>query len=386
MSAVAEKESKLRELRDYGQSYWLDNLTREMIETGELERRVNEEGLLGITSNPKTFADSVKSGDRYDQDIERLATSGKSDVEIYESLMIEDVRNGCDALMPVYEETRGGDGFVSIEVDPRLARQSEATLAAACSLWERVDRPNVMIKIPGTEEGLDAIEEALFRGINVNITLLFSNERYRRVVARYLWAMERRLKHGLPVDGIASVASFFLSRIDSLVDELLEQRALPACHDHEHMAKALKGHSAIAQACLAYRSFREAFSGRAWEAMEERGAQIQRPLWASTSVKSDDYPDTLYVDSLIARDTVNTMPEKTIDAFTDHGALEADSIRKPSEQADLIMEQLEAMGVDMAYVAQRLEDEGIQKFIQPFEDGLAAVSKQAKKARSKKKA
>ncbi len=378
-SPATRDVSRLRELLSRGQSYWMDNLTREMIETGELAHRVTEEGLRGITSNPKTFADSIQLGERYDADVASLAQQGATDEAIYEALMIDDAQRACDVLRPVFEESSGSDGFVSIEVDPRLARQTEATLDAARMLWRRVDRPNVMVKIPGTEQGLPAIEEALFEGIDVNITLLFSSARYRRVVARYLKALDRRRKEGLPIDGIASVASFFLSRIDALVDELLEHRQLPDCP--EHTAGMVKGKAALSEAALAYLSFREAFRQPQWNLLRSEGAMAQRPLWASTSVKSDAYPDTLYVDALVAEGTVTTMPEATIEAFADHGRLDSAILAGDRSYPTRVAEQLRALDIDMAQVAQRLEDEGIQKFIEPFADGLKAVSKIADRAR-----
>lgn len=380
MSTQIQESERLYELRKNGQSYWLDNLTRSMIQSGELERRVSEEGLLGVTSNPKTFADSVQSGDEYDEEIARLAMDGKSDLEIYEQLMIKDVAQGCDVLRPVYDQTDGKDGFVSIEVDPRFAHSTEATLEAARDLWKRVDRPNVMIKIPGTIEGLDAIEEALFEGINVNITLLFSNERYRQVAARYLRALRRRKEEGLSTDGISSVASFFLSRIDVLIDQLLDHRIFPDGNNSEDVSK-IKGKAAIAQARLAYASFKEAFSGEQWLAFVEAGSTVQRPLWASTSVKTEGVPDTLYVDSLIADETVNTMPEKTITAFADHGEVKRNAINDVGDDPVEVGRKLESLGIDFGYVAQRLEDEGIQKFIEPFEAGLKAVGELAKESR-----
>lgn len=379
MSTQLQESERLHRLSEFGQSYWLDNLTREMIDSGELERRVAEEGLRGVTSNPKTFAVSVQAGEDYDRDIENLAREGKSDQEIYEQLMIDDVARGCDVLKPVFDKTGGRDGFVSIEVDPRLARQTEATLDAARSLWKRVGKKNVMVKIPGTPEGLAAIEEALFEGINVNITLLFSNERYRQVAAHYLRALRRRNERGDSVEGIASVASFFLSRIDVLVDELLEHRGSPIAKDA--LANRLRGKAAIAQAKLAYGSFKEAFLDQAGSELEARGAAVQRPLWASTSVKTEGVPDTLYVDSLIADQTVNTMPEKTIEAFADHGNLKRDAIEAVDMDPREILNGLESLGISLDYVAQRLEDEGIQKFIDPFEEGFAAVAKQAERHR-----
>lgn len=375
MNGILEDVSKLERLQQCGQSYWLDNLTRDMIDSGELAERVDRQGLRGVTSNPQTFAKSVQSTEAYDADIARLARDGESVAEIYETLMVDDVRRGCDVLRPVYDDTGGSDGFVSIEVDPRLARQAEATLDAARRLWDRVDRPNAMIKIPGTSECLDAIEQCLLEGININITLLFSNRRYRQVVARYLRAMHRRLGNGDPCDRVASVASFFLSRIDILVDELLEQRVLPSCE--EHIGSSLLGKAAIAQARLAYRSYQEAFSGCGWEKLGDRGVRTQRPLWASTSVKDPKYADTMYVENLVAADTVNTMPEKTIEAFADHGSARRNAIEHCDEDPQFIWDAIEDLGIDIDYVSRRLEDEGIQKFIDPFNEGMEAIERLA---------
>ncbi|MGJ3243750.1 MAG: transaldolase [Opitutales bacterium] len=364
--------SPLTQLIDVGQSYWLDDLSREMLNSGALERRVKEAGLRGVTSNPKTFADSVQSGDLYDRDIRRLREAGHSDPAIYEHLMVDDVRRGCDVLRPVYDATAGQDGFVSIEVDPRLARDTDHTLKAARHLWQTVDRPNVMIKIPGTPEGLPAIETALEEGININITLLFSLGRYKQVTAAYLRAMDRRRTEGKPLGSVASVASFFLSRIDVLVDELLNHRDSPA--SHQSLPAKLQGRTALMAARQVYHAFEETFSGPQWEALAKEGARPQRPLWASTGTKNPNLPDTVYVDNLIARQTVNTMPEKTIEAFADHGTLKADAIRHLDGDPDEHFRQLQRVGIDPDYVALRLEDEGIQKFIEPFREGMASIS------------
>jgi transaldolase len=361
----------LGRLIDVGQSYWLDNLSREMLNSGALERRVVEQGLRGVTSNPKTFATSVQGGDLYDRDIRRLRQEGHSDPAIYEKLMVDDVQRGCDVLRPVYDATAGQDGFVSIEVDPRLARDTDHTLKAARHLWQTVDRPNAMIKIPGTPEGLPAIETALEEGINVNITLLFSLGRYKQVTAAHLRAMDRRRIEGKPLDSVASVASFFLSRIDVLVDELLDHRDSPA--NSRSLPASLQGRTALMAARQVYDTFRQTFAGPQWEALAKEGARPQRPLWASTSTKNPDLPDTLYVDNLIARFTVNTMPEETIEAFADHGTLSEDAIDRIDGNPDEHFRQLQQLGIDPDYLALRLEDEGIQKFIEPFREGLASI-------------
>ncbi len=360
-------------LIDCGQSYWLDNLSREMINSGSLQRRIEEERLRGITSNPKTFADSMQNSHAYAADIQRLDREGKSTEAIYEALMVDDVRRACDLLKLVYEASDGSDGFVSIEVDPRLARHTEATVKAAQRLWDAVDRPNCMIKIPGTEEGIPAIETVLTKGINVNITLLFSLERYKQVIAAFQRAMEKRKATHQNLQHVASVASFFLSRIDVLVDELLEHRATPATE--KCFARELQGKMAIAYAKLIYREFEAFFQHPEWNKLHMEGAAPQRPLWASTSTKNPNYSDTLYVDNLIARQTVNTMPAKTIEAFDEKGTLHPNAIYENMDEADQTIQQIKDLGIDLKYVNQRLEDEGIQKFITPFEKGLQQVEK-----------
>lgn len=365
----------LKQLLECGQSYWLDNLSREMIETGELETRVKEQGLRGITSNPKTFADSVQSSDRYDSDIRRLSGEGKDVEAIYEHLMVDDIIRACDLLRPVYDESEGKDGFVSLEVDPRLARHTEATVAAARRLYEAVDRPNCMIKIPGTEEGLPAIETALAEGINVNITLLFSLGRYKQVVTAHQRALDRRRKTGDSAKPVASVASFFLSRIDVLVDELLGHRHTPASPNE--LAGRCKGQLAVALARQVYEQFTRSYlESSSWQALAADGALAQRPLWASTSTKAPGEKATKYIDPLIAKETVTTMPEKTVKAFAEEGTVEEDSILHQDGSPEKIVEELSKLGIDIDYVSQRLEDEGIQKFVDPFEEAIASIGEQ----------
>lgn len=363
--------TKTAKLLDHGQSYWLDDLSREMLDSGELEQRVKNDGLRGITSNPKTFADSIQGSDAYSSDISFLRKEGKTTEAIYESLMVDDVVRACDLLKDVYDESGGDDGFVSIEVDPRLARHTEATIQAARRLWSAVDRPNCMIKIPGTEEGIPAIETALAEGINVNITLLFSRGRYKQVIAAYQRAMDQRRKAGKSLDDLASVASFFLSRIDALVDELLEHRALPSAE--KNLARQLEGRMAVASAKQVYREFQSFVEGPTWQSLQADGAALQRPLWASTSTKNPNYSKTLYVDTLIAKHTVNTMPAKTVQAFNESGTLEPQTILENVDTVDDDVSRISAIGIDLDYVSQRLEDEGIQKFIDPFKEGLKQV-------------
>lgn len=368
---------RLQGLIEKGQSYWLDNLTREMLHNGELKQRVESEGLRGVTSNPKTFSDSVQSGGLYDSDIERLASEGVDDESIYETLMVDDVRDACDVFKELHEKADGQDGYVSIEVDPRLAHDSDGTLQAARDLWKKVRRENAMIKIPATSECLPAIEEALYEGINVNITLIFSRSRYREVAACYLRALRRREREGKDVNRIASVASFFLSRIDAKVDEALEKPGMD-----QELVSGIKGRIAIAQAKLAYRDFQETFTGTVWrEGLHKKGALSQRLLWASTSVKSKEYPDTYYVDSLIGKETVTTLPEKTALAFSERGSLEENSVLRNSDEYNEICRKLDVLGISTEQVFQELEAEGIKKFIEPFEVGLKSISRLAKQTR-----
>ncbi|HKK18168.1 MAG TPA: transaldolase [Opitutales bacterium] len=367
--------TKLKQLLDCGQSYWLDNLTRDMIENGELKKRVEDEGLRGITSNPKTFGDSIRESDRYDADIKRLAGEGEDVETVYEALMVEDIQNACDILRPVYDESDGRDGFVSLEVDPRLARHTEATIEAARRLFQSVDRPNCMIKIPGTEEGLAAIETALFEGINVNITLLFSQGRYKEVVAAHQRALDRRRQAGKPVESVASVASFFLSRIDVLVDELIGHRHTKAAPND--LLAGRRGQLAIALARIVYREFEKDYKdSSAWQGLAADGAQPQRPLWASTGTKNPDDKPTKYIDPLIAPQTVSTMPEKTIEAFAESGTVAENAISESDTPSAQVIEDFAGGGIDLEYVSQRLEDEGIQKFIDPYEEAVESIREQ----------
>ena len=363
----------LLELLEHGQSYWLDNLTRGKIESGELERRVREEGLRGVTSNPAIFHKAITRSADYDEDIRELADAGLPVAQIYERLVVDDIRDACDVLRPVYEESDGADGFVSLEVSPYLAHDTEGTIQEACRLHEAVDRPNVFIKIPGTAAGVPAIEECLARGVNINVTLLFSIESYEAVARAYLRALERRVEAGDPVDEVASVASFFLSRIDVLVDRILGHRIRPATERDHSSPEALLGRAAIANAKLAYGRFLEIFGGDRWEALAERGARVQRMLWASTSTKDPLYCDVRYVEPLIGPDTVNTLPERTISAFADHGRV-ADTVREGMEESRRVMERLSDAGIDFDHVTAQLENEGVRKFIDPYDRLMAKLA------------
>lgn len=371
--------SRLIELINYGQSYWLDNLTRGKIKSGELKKRVEDQGLRGITSNPAIFQKAITKSDDYDEQIRELAQDGKSVGDVYEEVVVKDVQDACDELRGLYNETDGADGYVSLEVSPYLAHDTEGTINEARRLFKKVDRPNCFIKIPGTPAGVPAIEEVLYEGINVNVTLLFAIESYEEVAFAYIRALERRASEGLPLKNVASVASFFLSRIDVLVDQLLEHRLGGTKNkDEQKVAKQLLGKVAIANAKLAYQSYKWIFGTARWKLLEDRGARVQRPLWASTSTKNPDYDDTRYVDTLIGQDTVNTLPDETIDAFEDHGTLKKNTVEEDLDKASESLMDLYGVDISLEYVTQRLLDEGIQKFISPFDNLMETLEQKMK--------
>ncbi len=361
----------LFELSDFGQSYWLDNLSREMIRSGELSRRVEQQGLRGVTSNPAIFHKAISAGDQYDDEIARLVAAGASIPDIYEQLVVSDITEACDALRPVFDETDGLDGYVSLEVSPRLIHDTDRSVEEGRRLWRAVGRPNLMIKIPGTPAGIPAIEELLFEGINVNVTLLFDVPAYDEVARAYVRALTRRAEAGQP-PAVASVASFFLSRIDVLVDGLIGHRI--DAEPGPSGPAALLGHAGIASAKLAYQSFQQHFSGPTWTELAESGARVQRLLWASTSSKNPLYDAVRYVEPLIGRDTVNTMPESTIEAFSLSGSAIPDTIEAGVDDAAAVFERLDAAGIDMVAVARQLVDEGAEKFIAPFDALLAGLA------------
>jgi len=340
-----------------------------MITSGELAHWIGQRGLRGITANPATFRDAIESQD-YDQDIVSLVQEGCSTKDVYDALLVADVQQACDLLYSVYSKSDGLDGFVSLEVSPDLAHDSEATIAEARRYVHRVNRPNLCIKIPATDAGVPAIEQLLYKGIAINITLLFSIPSYQAVIEAYLSALERRLTDHLPVEKITSVASFFVSRIDVLVDQLLRRRIPLDDRAGQSLAARLKGRSAIANAKLAYRTFRQAFASERWARLAAAGARVQRPLWASTGTKNASYRDTMYVEALIGRDTVNTMPEATLRAFADHGQAEPDTVKTDVEEAELVMQQLEEVGISFNCVTWQLEHEGVQKFVDAYDNAL----------------
>jgi transaldolase/glucose-6-phosphate isomerase len=366
--------NKLVDLLSYCQSYWLDNLTRKKITSGELQKRVSEDGLRGITSNPSIFHDAITGSKDYDARIKELVKQGFSPREIYDDLTVKDVQDACDILKPVYDSSGGTDGFVSLEVSPYLARDTKGSITEARRLYKLVNRLNCFIKIPGTKEGVPAIEQLLYEGININVTLLFSIDRYTEVANAYVKAVKRRVAEGKPVNNIVSVASFFISRIDVLVDELLSEYLIPGKKSGAKDPQLFFGEAGIASAKLAYKAFKKVFSGSDWKSLEKKGANVQRPLWASTSTKNPLYDDVMYVDTLIGNNTVNTLPDKTIDAFADHGTLQKNAIEKDVEAAAKVFADLRKTGIDLDFVTTQLENEGIRKFVEPFNKLMASLA------------
>ena len=362
----------LHELLEHGQSFWLDNLSREMIADGELARRVAEEGLRGVTSNPAIFHKAITEGAEYDADIARSAAEGLGVTQTYERLVVADVRAACDILHPVWIESDGVDGYVSLEVSPHLANDTDATLDEAVRLYRDVGRDNVLIKIPGTPAGVPAIRQAVFEGVSVNVTLLFAIDAYEAIAEAYVDALERRLEAGRRVDDVASVASFFLSRIDSLTDARIETLAESAGEPAAAELRSLRGEAAVANAKLAYESFENRLDTDRWRRLAEAGAKPQRMLWASTSTKNPEYSDVKYVEPLIGAFTINTMPESTVDAFRDHGVV-ADTVRSGLPAARATMERLAAAGIDFGDVTDQLLEEGVEKFVVPFDRLLGSL-------------
>lgn len=369
----AKRSERLAALATVGQSCWLDDLSRRMLADGELKRLV-EQGVTGVTANPATFGKAIGAGSEYGAEIGKLAGQDLAPAEIYERLAAADVRDACDVLRPVYDGTGGRDGFVSLEVSPHLAHDTQSSIAEGQRLWAAVGRPNLFIKIPGTVAGLPAIEELLFEGINVNITLLFSVERYERVAETYLRAVERRRSAGRPIDRIASVASFFLSRIDVLVDQLLQHRIVPGrpAGGDPNPAELL-GKPGVANAKIAYQSFKRLFAGSRWNRLAADGARVQRLLWASTGTKNPNYPALMYVEPLIGPETVNTMPAPTIAAFVEHGTVR-NAIEDGIDGSRQAIAALGRLGIDFGCVAFQLENEGIQKFIEPFDQLMQHIA------------
>ena len=368
-------ENRLKQLHDAGVSIWLDFIDRSILRNGELTRRIDEDSLTGMTSNPTIFEKALAEGTAYDDQL-RGAPRGHMAMDLFELVETADVRDACDLFLPVFEATKGEDGYVSIEVSPASANDSHATVAEAQRLWAMVDRPNVMIKVPGTAEGAVAVRTLIGAGLNVNITLLFSLEAHRRVIHAYLDGLEDRRKAGKPVGDIASVASFFVSRVDTEIDKRLDALAATTGGAERERILALRGKAAVANAKLAYALFREMFSSPRFAALRSEGARVQRPLWASTGVKNPAYRDTVYVEELVGRDTVNTMPPALIDAFRDHGETRP-TVDRDVDGARRVIAELAALGIDLTDVTDKLLREGLASFQKSFETLTAGLEKKS---------
>jgi transaldolase/glucose-6-phosphate isomerase len=364
----------LRDLNSLGQSVWFDYIRRLELTSGHLKELVDADGVSGVTSNPSIFEKAIAGSNDYDEAIRKLVEEGRETPAIFEALEVEDIRTAADIFRPVYDSTEGRDGYVSIEVAPTLARDTHGSIVEAQRLWREVDRPNILVKIPGTAEGLPAIEQLLGEGININITLLFAIERYEQVAMAYLAALEKLAREGKPLNRIASVASFFVSRIDVMVDKQLEER-LPAAKSAEEKQRLewLEGKAAIANAKLAYVRFQDIFSSTRFQVLAQKGARVQRMLWASTGTKNPKYSDTLYIDSLIGPDTINTMPVASLAAYRDHGK-PARRIEEGLDEARAVMQQLAEEGIDLATDTRKLEDQGVESFATDYKKLLAALA------------
>jgi len=366
------------DLTQLGQSLWYDNIQRRLLENGDMAGMIARGEIRGVTSNPTIFNNAIAKSHDYDAALVPMAQSGLAPAEIFDQLAVEDIRHATDLFLPVFRESRGGDGFVSIEVSPTLAHDTAGTIAEARRLWALVDRPNLMVKIPATPEGIPAVRKTIAAGINVNITLIFSLERYNQVMEAYLCGLEDRLVANQPVDTLASVASFFVSRVDTKIDPQLEVIAQQGGTRGEQ-AKALFGKAAIANARLAYAYFKQIFFGPRFTRLAEKGARLQRPLWASTSTKNPAYPDLLYVDNLIAPHTVDTVPPQTLLAFIDHGKA-ALTLEGGEEDASQVIRDLESLGISMDKVTQELEDEGVKSFSDAFASLLKTIDERRQAA------
>ena len=365
-------KNRLQELHEAGQSIWLDSIDRRILQNGELDQRIREDALTGMTSNPTIFQKALASSNAYDEQITEAEEQDLSSWQVFELLETSDVRDACDHFAAVYSSTRGADGYVSIEVSPGVSNSADATVEEARRLWKTVDRPNVMVKVPGTPEGAIAVRRLISEGINVNITLLFAIQAHERVIEAYMAGLEDRVKARQPIDGLASVASFFVSRVDTEIDKRLDALIARAAPAEKDRLKMLKGRAAIANAKLAYRLFRQKFSGPRWEVLAKAGARVQRPLWASTSTKNPEYRDVMYVEELIGPDTVDTMPPATIDAFRDHGVVEK-TVDKKVAAAEGLLREIEAVGISMNDVTEKLLVEGIASFQKSFDELIAGL-------------
>ncbi|MEO6732638.1 MAG: transaldolase [Ferruginibacter sp.] len=362
------EKNSVKQIHDFGQSIWLDFIDRKIMDSGELKRLIEEDGVRGITSNPAIFEKAISSSNDYKDDIAKLTEKEMTNEAIFYGVAIEDIKRAADMLKPLYDDAEGADGFVSLEVSPHLARNTEGTANQAFELWKAVRKENVMIKIPGTAEGLTAIRRAIREGININVTLLFGLQRYEEVTDAYISGLEDRLKNNQPIDHVASVASFFLSRIDVMIDPLLEQKGL--AH--------LKGEVAIASAKKAYEIYQRVFTSDRFIKLQDKGAQPQRLLWASTGSKDPAFSDVKYVEALIGPNTVNTIPMDTLVAFRDHGKA-ADRLEKGLDHATKVLDEIKKAGISLDAITKKLEEEGIEKFNQPYDKLLAAIESEKKK-------
>ena len=360
------------ELTDLGQSVWYDNLNRQLLESGELKRMVEEDRVTGGTSNPSIFEKAVGGSDVYDADIRRLVGEGRELPEIYDELTVTDVRLSADEFRKAYDATNAADGYASLEVAPDLAYDTESTIREAKRLFAALERPNVMIKIPGTKEGLPAIEHCLEEGLNINITLLFGVVNYEQVANAYINALEKRVAAGKPIDRVASVASFFVSRVDSLTDEKLEEMIEAGSNGRKMKLASLRGQAAIANAKVAYDRYRHIFAGPRWQALAEKGAKTQRCLWASTSTKNPNYRDVIYVEELIGPDTINTVPQATLDAFREHGDV-APTLSEDTAGARHTLRTLEEMGIDFKAITDELQTQGVKLFCDSYDKARATI-------------
>jgi transaldolase len=360
--------NKVKSIHDLGQSIWLDFFDRELMDSGKLQQLIDEDGLTGITSNPSIFEKAVDSSSDYDEDIRKLAAEGKSNEEIFFGFAVNDIQRAVDILKPVFDKAKGTDGFVSLEVSPHLANDTQGTINQARQLWKAVNRKNVMIKIPGTAEGLKAIRQCISEGININVTLLFGLPRYREVTEAYISGLEDRVKNNQPIDHIESVASFFLSRIDVMLDPILKEKKLDK----------LVGEIAIDSAKEAYHIFKEVFFSERFRELEKKGAKFQKVLWASTSTKDPSFSDVKYVEALIGPDTINTLPLETIEAFRDHGVAK-DDLENNLMKATQELEKLKENGINIDDITQKLEEEGVQKFNKAYDSLLKAIDSKKKK-------
>lgn len=364
------KDNALLRIQKFGQSIWLDFIDRGMIMSGELKKLIDEDGIRGVTSNPKIFKDAIAGGDAYDDGIRELARKNKSTEEIYQTLVVDDIRRTADLFRPLYDSSDGQHGFVSLEVNPHLARDIDGTLEEARRLWFALDRPNVFIKVPATVEGSTCIQQLISEGININVTLLFGLPRYRKVAEAFIAGLEARVRKNLSLKRVASVASFFLSRIDVLIDPLLD-KLIEAGGGQAEQARNLRGQIAIASAKQAYQIYKEIFKNQRFHSLERQGARSQRVLWASTGTKNPEYSDVKYVEALIGEETINTLPKKTMNAYRDHGDPEP-RLEENLKKAPEIFDALRELGLDINAQTKKLEDEGIRKFVEPY-DSLMTI-------------